>query len=262
MHAKAIVNKGGNSLSKINDEDFYDKVGRINGWDFSNIKSTSIGVGWDFFKEVEKHCHLDDVILDIGTGGGESLLDISPSALLLIGIDLSNGMIETAKANLRKLAICNVRFSQMDANNLQFPHAFFDVISCRHSPFNAKEIARVLKNGGTFITQQVSEHDKQNVKDFFNRGQSFGVEEGTLKKRYVEELKAVGFSKVKCFDYDATEYYQRPEDLMFLLKHTPIIPHFGEEDTDYKMLEKFIHQNTTGKGIITNSKRFMIEVKM
>ncbi|MFD2211886.1 class I SAM-dependent methyltransferase [Virgibacillus halophilus] len=249
-------------MSKVNYEDFYDKVGRINGWDFSDVKVTSTGVSWNFFNEVQGLCKSSDIILDIGTGGGESLLGISSSALLLVGIDLSNGMIETANANLQKSDICNVRFIQMDADRLQFPDDFFNVVSCRHSPFHANEIARVLKSGGTFITQQVCENDKRNLKTFFNRGQSFGEKEGTLKKRYVEELKTAGFSEMKVFDYDATEYYQRPEDLIFLLKHTPIIPNFGEADTDCKMLKNFIHKNETAKGIMTNSKRFMIEAKM
>lgn len=249
-------------MSKVNYEDFYDKVGRTNGWDFSNVKGTSTGIGWNFYEEVKRLCKSDDILLDIGTGGGESVLGISSSALLLIGIELSNGMMETAKTNLQKSDVSNVRFVQMDAEGLQFPDRFFDVVSCRHSPFNSNEIARVLKSGGTFITQQVSENDKQNLKTFFNRGQSFGEEEGTLKKHYVEELNTAGFLDVKAFDYDATEYYQRPEDLIFLLKHTPIIPGFGDQDTDYEMLEKFIHKNETDKGIITNSKRFMIVAKM
>lgn len=249
-------------MSEINYEDFYNKIGRANGWDFSKVKTTSTGASWNFYEEVKRHCKPGDILLDIGTGGGESVLSISSSALLLIGIDLSNGMMETAKTNLQKSDASNVRFVQMDAESLQFPNRFFDVVSCQHSPFNSNEIARVLKNGGTFITQQVCENDKWNLKKFFNRGQSFGKEEGALKKRYVEELVMAGFSKVKVFDYDATEYYQRPKDLIFLLKHTPIIPNFGEEATDYERLEKFIDENETDKGISTNSKRFRIEAIM
>ncbi len=48
------------------------------------------------------------------------------------------------------------------------------------------------------------------------------------------------------------------EDLIFLLKHTPIIPNFGEEEEDFNILQKFIKANSSEKGIRTNSKRFMI----
>lgn len=249
-------------MAGLNYEDFYDKVGREIGWDFGNIKGTSKDVNWSFYEEVKKICKSSDVLLDIGTGGGENVLGISPSVSFLIGIDLSSDMIETAKANLKNSSVSNARFIRMNAENIQFPNGFFDVVSNRHSPFSSKEIARIVNEKGTFITQQVSENDKLNLKTFFNRGQSFGEEDGTLKKHYVEELNKAGFSEVKTFNYDATEYIQRPEDLIFLLKHTPIIPNFGEENADYTILEKFIRENETEKGIITNSKRFMIVAKM
>lgn len=35
---------------------------------------------------------------------------------------------------------------------------------------------------------------------------------------------------------DATDYYQRPEDLIFLLKHSPTIPNFGEENHDFDLI--------------------------
>lgn len=52
--------------------------------------------------------------------------------------------------------------------------------------------------------------------------------------------------------------YRTPEDLIFLLKHTPIIPNFGEEAEDFTILQSFIDVNSSEKGIRTNSKRFMI----
>ncbi|WP_338786909.1 class I SAM-dependent methyltransferase [Metabacillus sp. FJAT-53654] len=242
-------------------ERFYDKVGRLNGWDFSKVKSISEGVKWDFYTEVTKRCKNTDVLLDIGTGGGENILKIAGSLLFLVGIDLSNGMMETALSNLRKSNLLNVRFCQMSSDDLQFPTGFFDVISCCHAPFYSIEVAKVLRSGGLFLTQQVSEADKLNVKEAFGRGQSFGEIDGALKEKYIRELIEVGFSDVKSFDYDAMDYYQRPEDLIFLLKHTPIIPNFGQEKKDFEILNDFIKNNQTEKGIRTNSKRFLIIAK-
>ncbi|WP_164779434.1 hypothetical protein [Paenibacillus kobensis] len=42
------------------------------------------------------------------------------------------------------------------------------------------------------------------------------------------------------------------------MKHTPIVPNFGESEDDFARLAQFIQDNRTGKGIKTNSKRFMI----
>ncbi|WIY62889.1 class I SAM-dependent methyltransferase [Bacillus arachidis] len=245
-------------MNELEYKNFYDRVGEINGWDFSKIKSTSIGVQWNFYEKVKQACKPNGILLDIGTGGGENVLRISSSALLLIGIDNSNGMIKTAKSNLKKSRVENVRFIQMTSEDLQFPNDFFDVISSCHAPFVASEVAKVLKEGGTFLTQQVSEADKLNFKKAFGRGQSIGVDDGTLKEKYIQELKEAGFVEVHSFDYNAIEYYQRPEDLVFLLKYTPTIPNFGQEKKDFDILDNFIENNRTKRGICTNSKRFLI----
>ncbi|RSL30551.1 class I SAM-dependent methyltransferase [Salibacterium salarium] len=242
-------------------ESFYDKVGKINGWDFSKLKYNSEGVTWDFYTEVIKKCDNKDILLDLGTGGGESVLKISSSLLLLIGIDLSSGMVETAQSNLKKSNVSNVNFFQMSSENIQFPSGFFDVISSRHAPFSSKEVFKVLKNEGHFLTQQVSEADKLNVKEAFGRGQAFNQSDGTLKEQYIRELRNAGFSEVKSYEYNAVDYYQRPEDLLFLLKHTPTIPNFGQDKKDFEILNGFIEKNKTEKGIMTNSKRFIIIAK-
>lgn len=247
-------------MTTFNYKDFYEKVGKENGWDFSKIQYEIEGMQWDFTEEVIKRCSSSDLLLDIGTGGGEKALQIASFINFLVGIDVSNGMIKTAKANMAKAKVSNARFVHMDANQLQFPAMFFDIVSCRHSPFNAKEVANVLTEDGLFITQQVSEHDKLNIMQAFGRG-SLDKRDGELKERYETELKQAGFSTVNTYEYDAIEYYQRTEDLIFLLKHTPIIPNFGEAHADFEILEQFILENKTDKGIITNSKRFMIVAK-
>ncbi|REE94537.1 ubiquinone/menaquinone biosynthesis C-methylase UbiE [Paenibacillus taihuensis] len=243
---------------------FYDNVGKTNGWDFSRVKCTIEGNDRDFYKEVKQSCGKGDMLLDIGTGGGEAILTIAAdSALLLIGIDQSAWMIETAARNAAKSGLPNVRFLQMEAERLIFPANLFNVVSCRHSEFYAEEVARVLTNsGGLFFTQQVSENDKFNLKLAFGRGQSFGIEAGTLKQRYLSELREAGFSDIQSWDISGIEYYHAAEDLSFLLKHTPIIPDFGREEADFKLLQQFIEQNQTEKGIRTNSERFVIQARL
>ena len=248
-------------MNKLDYMNFYDKVGKSNGWDFSKIKVVSEGVQWDFHKEITQRCKRFDLLLDIGTGGGEMLLSLNDVALLLVGIDHSNGMIQTARANLLKEMKQNVRCFQMDAGELEFPSNFFNVVTCRHSDFSAQEVTRVLTPDGVFLTQQVSENDKFNIAEAFGRGQHFGTNERDLKDRYLLELAEVGFTDIQFYEYDATEYYETYEDLVFLLKHTPIVPHFGERDDDFDILQKFIEKYQTVKGIMTNSKRFMIIAK-
>ncbi|MBP3951846.1 class I SAM-dependent methyltransferase [Bacillus suaedae] len=244
-------------MNEMDYKSFYEKVGKTNGWDFSKLKVRLEGALWDFNEEIKNKSRTSDILLDIGTGGGENLLTIASSFLFLSGIDLSYEMIESAQTNLKRAGISNVRFSQMSSDKLEFPAGFFDVVTCRHAPFSSMEVAKVLKKGGYFLTQQVGERDKVNLKRAFKRGQVSQKNEALLA-RYVKELEELSFSKVQHFEYDATEYYQRTEDLIFLLKHAPIIPNFGEEVNDFELLADFIKENSTEKGIRTNSNRFLI----
>ncbi|MFC4305258.1 class I SAM-dependent methyltransferase [Cohnella boryungensis] len=199
---------------------FYEQVGKINGWDFSSVKCVSEGNTRDLYREVTKVCTPSDLWLDIGAGDGEAILPLAESALLLVGVDQSFGMIETAARYAAESGIPNVRFMRMEATSLRFPEGFFNVVSCRHSEFCAKEVAKVLMKGGTFLTQQVSENDKSNLKQAFGRGQTWGAKTGTLQQHYLAELGKAGFSDIQTFEFKFIEYYQTAEDLIFLLKHT------------------------------------------
>ncbi|CEG21347.1 putative methyltransferase YcgJ [Planococcus massiliensis] len=245
----------------MNEERFYEAVGKTNGWDFSRLRSRTEGELWDFYQLVAENAQSSAALLDIGTGGGEKVLEIAASFSAVTGIDRSKAMIETAKANLAKTDFSHVCFLEASSETLPFRESSFDYLSSRHAPFNPKEVWRVLKKGGTFYTQQVSEADKANLKEAFGRGQSFGQRDGALRDAYKRELVAAGFSEMEIREYDAAEYLERPEDLLFLLLHTPIIPNFGEQEGDFDRLQEFIGQNQTGKGIRTNSKRFLIMAK-
>jgi SAM-dependent methyltransferase len=245
-------------MSEFDYRAFYDRVGRENGWDFSRMKVVAEGVQWDFYAKVAQVCKPSDLLLDIGTGGGEAVLTIADKALLLVGIDLSEGMIAKAHDHLSGAKADNVRFIQMNAEQLAFPDRFFNVISCRHSAYCAAEVGRVLASDGVFLTQQVSEHDKWNIKQAFGRGQTLQSADGTLKNRYLQQLSAAGFTDVQTYEYDAVEYYETPDDLLFLLKHTPTIPDFGCADMDFQVFRQFVEDNRTERGIQTNSKRFML----
>lgn len=237
---------------------FYDRVGADNGWDFSKIKCQTEGHGINLYAELKKKTKGSEILLDIGTGGGEVVISICNSVLLVVGIDNSLGMISTARKNLVNSKSPNVRFLLMDAAHIDFPDEFFDLVTCRHSEFSAIEVSRVVTQNGLFMTQQVSEHDKSNIKKFFGRGQAYGTAQGTLKKKYIEALQNAGFNDIQSFESNVTEYYSRPEDLIFLLKHTPIVPDFGEYNGDFEILDKFIQAHMTERGIATNASRFMI----
>lgn len=237
------------------------KVGKRTGWDFSEVnpRIEASPNKWNFLEVIKDYVDKDTVLLDIGTGGGEFLLKVARSVGRAYGIDNQESMIETAKKNLDEAEIYNVEFGVASSEKLPFKDESFDVVICRHAPFSGEEVARALTTNGLFITQQVRENDKENIKKVFGRGQAYGEETDALLDESVETLKEAGLEIIKRDIYDITEYYSL-EDLVFLLKWTPIIPDFDGEK-DRKNLEKLEEKYRTGKEIKTNASRFLIIAK-
>lgn len=235
----------------------YKNPAKLKGWDFSQVRVIEEGPRIDYSKVVETHLGSNKILLDTGTGGGERLKTFAPKVREAIGIDVDRKMIKTAAENLGKSSLHNVNLILCDSEKMPIARAHIDIVTDRHAPFNAKEVSRILKPGGTFITQQVSEGDKRNFKEVFQRGQSYGEKSGTLKKRYLRELREAGIRIIEERTVNTTEYYESINDVIFLLANTPIIPDFDfkkEQDKLTKIEEKF----KTNKGMRTNSERFLI----
>jgi SAM-dependent methyltransferase len=139
----------------------------FSGWDFSYLKDKMIEdrPPWSYEALVRQIMPHAAAALDLGTGGGEKLLefcDVFPPRL---------AVTESYPPNLllarRRLAAygTDVRFANADlAGILPFDDAEFDLVINRHSGYNVGEIERVLKPGGVFLTQQV---DGKSTLDLF-----------------------------------------------------------------------------------------------
>jgi SAM-dependent methyltransferase len=97
-----------------------------------------------------------ETALDLGTGGGERLLgfmDIFPRRMVATEGYPPN--VPLAKKRLEPLGVEVVASNDSLHQILPFPDAEFDLVIDRHTSFNINEVERVLRPGGSFLTQQV-----------------------------------------------------------------------------------------------------------
>jgi len=96
-------------------------------------------------------------ILEVGVGTGMSL-PLYPRRCDVTAVDLSESMLERARARMTRYGIRNVRLIQMDATHLHFPDNSFDIvyapyfISCVPDPITVtREMRRVCRAGGRIV---------------------------------------------------------------------------------------------------------------
>lgn len=235
---------------------YYEQIGN---WDFSKIKCKTEKLNnWDFYEEIKKNTTEKSLCLDLGTGGGEKVLDKYPDVGMVIATDFSEEMIKTAKENARKYPGKNVKFVQMDNLNMKFPDGLFDAVSARHTVINARQIYNSLGEDGTLIIEGIDQKDCWELKQIFGRGQAYNDEIAISKMDYKDIIEA-GFAKVEKIEILENEYYETEEDLLALLLKTPILNDFSkdnENDFEHKsiiekeLFYKYVKKYKTEKGIL------------
>jgi len=133
-----------------------EKSAQIHGWDFSHIKGRyeeSTDFPWDYTQIIKQYLNDDMNILDYDTGGGEFLLSLKHPFNKTSATEGYPPNVELCKEKLLPLGINFKACSNPE--NIPFESESFDIILNRHGAFNPKELYRLLKKDGIFITQQV-----------------------------------------------------------------------------------------------------------
>jgi len=127
------------------------------GWDFSrhNENWKESPLSWDYVKIAQDYLKPDSLLLDMGTGGGEVLLTIKHPYDLTYVTEAYPPNVELCRKTLAPLGIHVSQVFGDYNDDLPFDDEMFDVIINRHESFDMKEVNRILKPNGFFITQQV-----------------------------------------------------------------------------------------------------------
>lgn len=178
------------------------------GWDFSHIKDRAISekLPWDYKDIIERYLTDDLRLLDLGTGGGEFLLTLNHPFEKTSVTEGYRPNYEICKSKLGSLGIV-VKYGDC-TRPLPFENRSMDMIINRHESYDLKEVHRVLKPDGIFVTQQVGETNNLGLARFVlnNPGLKYEVENEFHHE--VENAKKLGFEIIQSMQsYPITKYF-------------------------------------------------------
>ena len=187
------------------------------GWDFSHIDTRwdCPEPPWNYQKIVKSHLKNTDILLDMGTGGGEILREINHIYENTYATEAFAPNYELCKKELSSLGITVVQTHTDD--KLPFENSFFDCIINRHESFDLNEVDRALKPGGYFITQQVGNKNDLEIAECLVGNFVPHSSKHTLSN-YINTLEKLGYEiitkdeflySVKFFDVGALVYYAK-----------------------------------------------------
>jgi len=128
------------------------------GWDFSHIVGRYVEEQppWSYVDKARELMLKSKAVLDIGTGGGERLLELEDCFPKRVAA--TEGYPPNLALARRRLSPHGVEVVEAEESlkaKLPFSNGEFDLVIDRHSAYNASEVARVLKPRGVFLTEQV-----------------------------------------------------------------------------------------------------------
>lgn len=235
----------------------------FSGWDFSYIADRVVNspLTWSYTSTILPLIRDTESLLDMGTGGGEFLTSLMPLPKDTCATESYEPNVPIAKKRLETLGV-KVFFCK-DKEKLPFKDEEYDLIINRHEDYSEKEVFRVLKPNGIFITQQVGDKNDSKLRLVLTGSEKSENDTEWNLNFAKEKLKANGFEIVdgqeiinstRIFDVGALAYF---------LKAIPWeLPGFTVEKYYNKLLE--IHNLITNKGYFeleSNNHRFIIKAR-
>ncbi len=165
----------------------------FSGWDFSWLHDGrwyEAEPSWNYRQIVQDRIESVDSLLDMGTGGGEFLASLSSLPAVTYATESYPPNVPVARARLESLGVTVVSFD--DDRTLPLPDEAFQMVINRHESFCVSEVHRILKPGGTFLTQQVGATNCIQLNGFLQATTESDFDDWTLAKG-VEQLEKAGF---------------------------------------------------------------------
>jgi SAM-dependent methyltransferase len=243
------------------------RVGPLSGWDFSRMRTERDPTPWDYEEVVRRYLTPGSRVLDLGTGGGEVFARIAPAAGRALATDVAPTMLRAARTTLHPWSD-RVSLALMANEALAVADASFDLVLDRHSSVVAEEVARALRPGGVFITQQVGRRNTQAIFDAFGWGSNAFWEERERRRGHTLQTTAYlveVFPRLGCrvearAEYDVPWFIKDVQSLVFFLT-APVWPEDFDPDRHAPGVARLLAERITPRGIETNEHRELLIVR-
>jgi SAM-dependent methyltransferase len=225
----------------------------FSGWDFSLLRTRELGEPWpwDYARTVAERARGASTVLDLGTGGGERLAEMRaalPSRMVATEEWHVNAPI--ARERLRPLGVEVVR---ADSDLLPLRSGSFDLVISRHEDFTPADLAKVLRPGGWFVTQQVYKHDWQEINRHFGAHAKWGDH----LERYTREFEALGF-EVTSRHNDRPVAYPSLGEFVYMLCVAPWEIEDFDVERDLDRLLALERECLTEEGFLVTECRYLM----
>lgn len=138
------------------------RVENVHGWDWSRIRDRMEPFGWSYTDVVQEHLSPDSRALDIGTGGGEVFSAMARPQD--VALDMSLEMLAVARRRLPGPVVGG------DHSALPLRDGSVDLVADRHVGADPREVVRVLRPCGVYVSQGVGGRICQNIFEAFGWG--------------------------------------------------------------------------------------------
>jgi SAM-dependent methyltransferase len=226
------------------------------GFDFSNLLTRHLDAPplWNYADEVARAAVGATIAVDFGTGGGERLAEMRSSLpQCLIATEEWHVNAPLARDRLAPLGVPVVR---ADSLRPPFRDGAFDLVLSRHEAIEPAEVARILRQGGVFVTQQVGKHNWHELASHFLRRTDFGDH----RTRYACELEAAGLT-VRSWEHERRIAYPSLGEFAYQLAVDPeLIPGFDIE-ADLEALLTMERECLGPEGFVVTECRYLLTAR-
>ena len=232
----------------------------VEGWDFSWFegRATEERPPWGYARLMGERMARASAALDIETGGGEVLATVARPPALLVATEGWWPNVEAARRTLQPLGARVV--AAADSPTLPFTDASFDLVVSRHPVVVLwEEIARVLRPGGTYLSQQIGPGTNRELTDFMMGPQPVNESRSAASARRGAE--AAGLEVVELQECALrVEFFDVGAVVHFLRKVLWTVPGFTPEAYDAEL--RRLHEQIERQGpFVSTARRLLVEAR-